>query len=443
MKFAASSARYRIVPAPVLAAVLLLTAVASSRAETAVTINHNGSDAAGPEFHFKTVPPPRRTAAIDATFSLTDGTPDPNGAPLDALHDGKLPDEDDQADKNFFFQAGEDGGRLLVDLGKVIPVKEVDTYSWHADTRGPQVYKLYGSDGTDKSFNAQPKRPLDPAAAGWKLLASVDTRPAFKMDGGQYGVSVAATDSLGNFRYLLFDAAATETNDAFGNTFFSEVAVVNRDVPPTALAGLAALKKESHTYNEGGLELVWVNDDPTFDPAERDRMVKAFFTVYPLMAKEFNPNATKHVRISIEGKYRGVAATAGSTIHVNPRWFHQNPEDLDVVTHEGMHVVQAYKQWDPAWLREGLADYARAKFGVNNPAAKWTMPDYSPRQNYTDAYRVTARFLVWLEKHVKPGLAVALDDTLRQGKYAPETWNKLAGKSVDELWADYAKNPAL
>ncbi len=438
MKFAASPAR-----AGFIAAVVLLAAIGSSRAETTVTINHNGSDAAGPDFHFKTVPAPRRTAANDAKFSLVDGSPDPNGAPLDALHDGSLPEGEDEAEKNFFFQAGGEGGRLLVDLGKVIPVKEVNTYSWHSDTRGPQVYKLYGSDGTDQSFNAQPKRPVDPAEAGWKLLASVDTRLQFEMEGGQYGVSVAAADTLGSYRYLLFDVTPTEKDDGFGHTFFSEIAVVNRDVAPTALTTLAAFKKESHTYNEGGLELVFVNDDPTFDPAERDRMVKTFFTVYPLMAKEFNPNTSKHVRISIETKYRGVAATSGNTIHVNPRWFHQNPEDIDVVTHEGMHVVQAYKQWDPAWLREGLADYARAKFGVNNPAAKWTMPDYSPRQNYTDAYRVTARFLVWLEKHVKPGIAVALDDSLRQGTYSSATWNKLAGKSVDELWADYAKNPAL
>ena len=142
-------------------------------------------------------------------------------------------------------------------------------------------------------------------------------------------------------------------------------------------------------------------------------------------------------------KYHGVAATAGTTIHVNPQYFHEHPKDIDVVTHEGMHVVQAYKQWDPAWLREGLADYARYKFGVDNPGAGWTMPDYSPEQNYTDAYRVTARFLVWLEKHGKPGLAVAMDRVLREGNYTPETWKQVTGKSVDELWQDYGRNPAL
>ncbi len=427
---------FKSVAIPILAAACLWSATA--QAEVSVTVNHNEDDATGQEFHFKTVPAPRRTAAIDAKFSIVDGVRDPNSPAPDVLHDGQLPDSDDQPEANFFFSG--EGGRLLVDFGKTIPVKEVDTYSWHTDTRAPQVYKLYGSDGSGPGFNAQPKRPQDPATAGWKLIATADTRPQFAMKGGQYGVGVTDPDLLGNYRYLLFDVTRTESGDPFGNTFFSEIAVVDRDVVPTALL---APTKTSRTYDENGLQLVFTNDDATLDPAVQDRMVKAFFAVYPLMLKEFNPNASKRVKISIENRYRGVAATAGTTIHVNPRWFHQNPEDIDVVTHEGMHVVQAYKQWDPGWLREGLADYARARFGVNNPAAKWSLPDYNPKQNYTDAYRVTARFLLWLEKHVKPGIAVAMDDSLRQGTYSADTWKQQTGKSVDELWQDYVKNPAL
>jgi len=60
-----------------------------------------------------------------------------------------------------------------------------------------------------------------------------------------------------------------------------------------------------------------------------------------------------------------------------------------------MHIVQDYGQsTGPGWLTEGIADYARYKFGVNNPAAKWALPAYKSTQKYTDAYRVTARFLV-------------------------------------------------
>ena len=437
MKPLCSSPRARRVAPPVGGAVLLLFAVAA-HADVAVTVNHNDNDSTQADFHFKTVAAPRRTAAIDAKFSVVEGDRDPNSGSVDVLHNGDLPASDDQPGANFFFDG--DGGRVLADFGKVIPVKEVDTYSWHTDTRAPQVYKVYGSDGSGEGFAAAPKRPQDPTAAGWKLLASVDTRKQFGMDGGQYGVSLTDADLIGNYRYLLFETAKTETTDSFGNTFYSEIAVVSRDMAENPVI---RAQTDSKTFEENGLTLVFTNDDPKFDPAEREKLAKAFFVVYPEMMKEFNPKASKKVKFAIETKFRGVAATSGNTIHANPRWFQQNPEDIDVITHEGMHVVQAYKQWDPAWLREGIADYARAKFGVNNGPANWTMPDYNPKQNYTDAYRVTARFLVWLEKHAKPGIVVALDQSMREGKYSAETWKQLTGKSVDELWADYGKNPVL
>ena len=60
-----------------------------------------------------------------------------------------------------------------------------------------------------------------------------------------------------------------------------------------------------------------------------------------------------------------------------------------------------------------------------------------------DAVTLTARFFVWLEKHVKPGIVVALDQTTREGKYAPEFWTRQTGESVERLWQDYGKNPAL
>ena len=83
---------------------------------------------------------------------------DHSGGDLNVLHDGKLPTEEDQPDRNFFFDQGQDGGRLAIDLGKVIEVKQVNTYSWHPGMRGPQVYQLYAADGSAAGFDAQPKR---------------------------------------------------------------------------------------------------------------------------------------------------------------------------------------------------------------------------------------------------------------------------------------------
>ena len=56
---------------------------------------------------------------------------------------------------------------------------------------------------------------------------------------------------------------------------------------------------------------------------------------------------------------------------------------------------------------------------------------------------MTARFLAWVEKHGKPGIVVTLDKAMRDGTYTAETWPQQTGKTVDELWADYGKNPAL
>ena len=204
----------------------LLTLSRSSQAEIIVTMDHNDGASNTEAFHFQTVPGPRPSAALGAVFKVVDGEPDANGASVDALHDGKLPEEEDQPDANFFFQDESDGGRLLVDLGKPVLIKEVDNYSWHPSTRAPQVYKLYGSDGGGAGFVAEPKRPQDPAQGGWKLLATVDTRTRFGNAGGQYGVKVADPSApLGNYRYLLFDVTRTEGDEPFGNTFFSEIDV--------------------------------------------------------------------------------------------------------------------------------------------------------------------------------------------------------------------------
>ena len=96
-------------------------------------------------------------------------------------------------------------------------------------TRAPQVYRLFASDGTADGFNAQPKKGTDPEKCGWKLIAKVNTKLKSDDDGGQYGVSVSDTaGAIGKYRYLLFDISRTEDDDDFGNTFFSEIDVIEQ-----------------------------------------------------------------------------------------------------------------------------------------------------------------------------------------------------------------------
>jgi hypothetical protein len=109
-----------------------------------------------------------------------------------------------------------------------------------------------------------------------------------------------------------------------------------------------------------------------------------------------------------------------------------------------MHVVQGYNSAsNPGWAVEGLADYARYKYGLFNAQEGWALPAYSSSQHYTNAYRVTARFFVWLELRVRATILDELDDVMKAGTYTPDFWVQRTGLTVDQLWANYGANPAL
>ena len=173
-------------------------------------------------------------------------------------------------------------------------------------------------------------------------------------------------------------------------------------------------------------------------------MVATFFKVYPEEVQRFNPNSEDTVHFSMDIAYSGVAATGGGQVTFSAAYYQDHPKDIDVVTHEVMHVVQSYPQYKPVWLVEGIADYARYIFGVNNAEEGWSLPDYSPDQHYTDSYRVTARFLIWLENHKNKKIVDQLDASLRdESYYTTDIWKKTTDKTLDELWDEYAADPGL
>jgi hypothetical protein len=193
--------------------------------------------------------------------------------------------------------------------------------------------------------------------------------------------------------------------------------------------------------------LVFINHDPAFaqtGDSVKKQMIEAFFNVYPAEAKVYNKNTLKRVTFLIDPEYKGVAETDGGVVRYNPHWMLRKPADIDVVTHEVMHIVQEYGySAGPVWLTEGIADYARYKFGVDNLSAKWTLPDYKAGQNYTNSYRITARFFIWLEENGHKNIVKELDSRLRKHTYTDSTWKELTGKTLDELWTDYTNNPGL
>ena len=203
--------------------------VLTAHAQTKITIDHNTGASINAEFKFKSVPLPSRTdAASNARVIIVDGEADGNSAGVTALADGILPASDDQPRRNFFIAPGSGGARILIDLGRVVDIAQINSYSWHPGSRGPQVYRVWASDGSASNFNEAPKANVDPRTCGWQVLATVDTRSNDETkDGGQWGVSITeASGSLGRFRYFLFDCYVTEVADDFGNTFYSEIDLI-------------------------------------------------------------------------------------------------------------------------------------------------------------------------------------------------------------------------
>jgi len=162
------------------------------------------------------------------------------------------------------------------------------------------------------------------------------------------------------------------------------------------------------------------------------------------MCDRFNRNSChREVSIKINPEYKGVAYASDNTIVISANWFRDNPQDSDAITHECMHVVQNYSRYEPGWLVEGIADYARWKHDRNNPAANWSLLNFDHSQHYTNLYRITARFLAWCEKRY-PNIVNELDRALRKNIYQARLWVRITrAKTTDQLWNEYSKHPNL
>jgi hypothetical protein len=432
----------------------LVLSTTTAFGEIKILAEHNEGGQASAGFKFKNVRPPARgDAAAKATFTIVDGARDQNGGGLDVLHDGKLPAEEDQPFENFFFRAGTDGGRLLIDLGSVIEIKQVNTYSWHAGTRGPQVYDLYASDGKGDPFTAQPRKGTEPEKCGWKRIAKVDTRPKQGEGGGQYGVSISASEgALGQYRYLLFDIFRTEDTDGFGNTFYSEIDVLDRlDAEPVEAPVATAIKKTIEAG--GGKYQITVDTTETPDLTEwvDQHLVPVVQEWYPKLVQMLPSEgfeAPKKFTIVFKKDMAGVADTAGTRIRVAAKWFRQNlkGESVGSVVHEMVHVVQQYGSRRrsnpeatpvPGWLTEGLTDYIR--FYLYEPqthGAEITKRSYA-RAKYYGSYRVTANFLNWVTGKYDKEFVPKLNAIIREGNYNEGAWKKLTGHTMQELGGEW------
>lgn len=433
------------------ASILLLPAAVS--AEIQISTGHS---AAGSGFTFESVPAPvTNDAANNARFSLIDGTTDRNGGSLAVLHDGRVPSEEDQPSENFFFRAGTDGGLIQIDLGRALPVKRIGTYSWHTNTRAPQVYVLYASDGIAPGFDRAPRRGIDPTACGWKQIASVDTRTQSGDGGGQHGVAITDHSGvIGTYRYLLFDISQTEGRDPFGNTFYSEIDVIDAEGPAPAFIKSGESQPIVISFEaEGGIFRFTIDVTRAPDMAEwsEDRLkpvVQEWYARLVGMLPSEGYQAPAEIRLRFREDMGGVPASAGgATINLNASWFRRerDREALGAVVHEMVHVVQGYSRRGtptPGWLVEGIADYIRwFLYEPEKKGAEITKRSL-PTAKFDSSYRITGNFLDWVTRRYDEEIVPKLNAAARNGLYNEQLWREWTGKTLQELGAEWKEHHA-
>mgnify|MGYP002403350701 CR=1 FL=1 len=166
------------------------------------------------------------------------------------------------------------------------------------------------------------------------------------------------------------------------------------------------------------------------------RLTGLFYESYPKLVKRFsNPDrpAPTHIKLVFKQTLHVPAYCSGSEITINLDWLRKNPEDIGLLTHELTHAVQGYGRGVPGWFTEGFADFTRKVYGPEVQPG-WELPKrLTSRNKYTDSYRVTGRFLLWLdEKH--PGVVDQLHRKAQKREFDVALFKELTGQTIDELW---------
>jgi hypothetical protein len=399
-------------------------------------------------------------AGAKAFFKVISGKADESCGVLDVIHDGKGPESEDDPEHNFFFAIGEKGGRLTADIGKVIALKGVASYSWHGGPRAPQIYKLYAADGTAANFNAAPGSAIDPATVGWTLITGVDTHD--KGGAGQHAVSIGTEsgEPLGKFRYLLFDIATNDEPNDQGNTFYSEIDIFDADGPEPARYEHLPRKVEKFTSKDGKLHFtIDSTEAPDLADWTKKNMLPVMEEWYPKIAQiipveGYTPpdtiNFTLKQATNLPGYAQGVPAFAsGNSVTLNAKFMRDQAsgEAVGAAVHEIVHVVQfGSPDWSkaggarpPTWVTEGVADYIRwVLYEPQSHGADVTKKNID-KINYDQSYRVTANFYDFVTKNYDKDLVKQLNLATHNG-YSPDLWKEWTGKTAEELnqeWKAY------
>ncbi|MBC8102412.1 MAG: hypothetical protein H7Z41_07470 [Cytophagales bacterium] len=141
------------------------------------------------------------------------------------------------------------------------------------------------------------------------------------------------------------------------------------------------------------------------------------------------------VTIFFKKDMKGVAYANGSDLYIAADWVKAHPDDYGMVIHELTHLVQRYPSYQASWLVEGIADYVRGHYFESATPMR---PINFDKAKYTDAYKTTAAFLIWVDENRKKGAVQELSIALSAGTYTDALWKQVTGKDAPTLWEEFA-----
>lgn len=408
----------------------------------------------GTSFQFEKISVPAvNDAGANGKWTIVAGRADPNAGGTSCLADGKIPSNADDPAHNFFLNAGSTEGLIAVDLEHAVELTQIVTYSWHTDSRAPQVYSVYTATGEEAGFE-MPTSAADVAQSSvWKKLTDVDSRSSNRA-GGQHAVSIQNDGkSLGTYRYLLFVIQSTEPGNRFSHTFFSEIDLVVGDAKTLERIPVPELHEIRFATDDQAfrftIDVTQALELEEWSSTELKPVIQEWYPKIVKMLPSDGFEAPHDVRFRYlrDAEMKGIPAyAAGTTVSLNAEWFRGqlNGEARGAVVHEMVHIVQKYPGRSrrnrsimppPGWIVEGIPDYIRWFLYEPETGGAKLSPQRLKNAKHDASYRTSANFIDWVIRNlpVEEHLLQRLNAAARNGDYSTDTWKQLTGKTEKEL----------